>query len=69
MHSGEMTRSTRNRSGVPSEGNLSGLSHAELEKEAARVATRLATPLSPRLSKLFLKKRHAIQAEQARRLD
>ena len=65
----EMPRSTRNRSGVPSEASLSGLSDAELEKEAARVASRLATPLSPLLSKLFLKKRHAIRAEQARRID
>jgi hypothetical protein len=54
---------------VPSEASLSGLSDAELEKEAARVTSRLATPLSSLLSKLFLKKRYAIQAEQARRVD
>jgi hypothetical protein len=62
-----MTRMTRNRSGVPSEASLSSLSDAELEKEAARVAARLTTPLSPLLSKLFLKKRHAIRSEQERR--
>lgn len=67
MHNGEMVRSTRNRSGVPSGASLSGLSNEELESEAARVANRLATPLSPLLLKLFLKRRHAIQAEQARR--
>lgn len=64
-----MARSTRNRSGVPSEASLPKLSDAELEQEAARVASRLATPLSPLLLKLFLKKRHAIQAEQARRVE
>lgn len=69
MQHGGMARSTRNRSGVPSEASLSGVSDTELEKEAARVASRLATPLSPLLSKLFLKRRHAIQAEMARRAD
>jgi hypothetical protein len=62
-----MPRMTRNRSGVPSEASLSGLSDAELEKEAARVANRLSMPLSPIVSKLLHKRRHAIEAEQARR--
>jgi len=63
-----MARATRNRSGVPWEASLSQLSDSELESEAARVKRRLAMPLSPILSKLFLKRRHAIEAEQARRL-
>ena len=64
-----MARSTRNRSGVPSEASLSGLSDGELEREYARVKSRLTTPLSPLVLKLILKKRHAIEAEQARRVD
>jgi len=62
-----MSKTPRNRSGVPSEASLPDLSDAELEMEAARVSARLATPLSAMMSKLLLKKRHAILSEQARR--
>jgi len=62
-----MARSTRNRIGVPSEASLSGLSDGELEREYTRVKSRLATPLFTLVSKLILKKRHATEAEQARR--
>lgn len=64
-----MARLSRNRSGVPSEASLSGLSDGELEMEYARVKSRLMTPLSALVSKLILKKRHAIEAEQARRAN
>ena len=62
-----MPKATRNRSGVPSAGSLSGLTTAELEGEAARVAMRLTMPLSPVVLKLMLKKRHAIDKERERR--
>lgn len=62
-----MSKTSRNRSGVPSEAKLPDLSDAELEKEVARVSARLGTPVSSLVSKLLLKKRHAIQSEQARR--
>jgi hypothetical protein len=62
-----MSKTPRNRSGVPSEANLPDLSNAELEREAARVSARLGTPLWSMVSKLLLKKRHAIESEQARR--
>lgn len=64
-----MSKTPRNRSGVPSEAALSRLPDADLAGEAARVARRLAGPLSPIVSKLLLKRRHAIETEQARRVD
>ena len=62
-----MVRRMRNRSGVPSEASLPELSDAGLEQEAARIAARLAAPLSPIVRKLLLKQRHAVEREQARR--
>ncbi|MBA4001357.1 MAG: hypothetical protein C0461_12280 [Brevundimonas sp.] len=62
-----MSKTSRNRSGVPSDASLPGLSDEELDTEAARVSARLRMPLSPIVSKLLLKKRHAIESEQARR--
>ena len=67
MQYGGMSKAPRNRSGVPSVANLPDLSDAELETGAARVSARLSTPLSSMVSKLLLKKRHAIKSEQARR--
>ncbi|MBB5661144.1 hypothetical protein FHS65_001903 [Brevundimonas halotolerans] len=67
MHYEDMAKTSRNRSGVPSEASLPGLSDAELVREAARVSAKLGTPLSPIVSKLLLKQRHAIESEQARR--
>jgi hypothetical protein len=67
MQYGGMSKPPRNRSGVPSEANLPDLSDAELKTEAARVSALLSTPLSSMVSKLLLKKRHAIESEQARR--
>jgi hypothetical protein len=67
MHYEGMTKTSRNRSGVPLEASLPGLSDAELMSEAERVSAKLCTPLSPIVSKLLLKQRHAIESEQARR--
>ena len=67
MHYEGMSKTPRNRSGVPLEANLPDLSDAELETEAARVSARLRAPMSSIVSKLLLKKRHAIESEQARR--
>lgn len=62
-----MSKTSRNRSSVPPEASLRDLSDAELATEAARVSARLGTPLSPTVSKLLLKRQHAIEREQAPR--
>ena len=67
MQNEDMSKTSRNRSGVPSEASLPALSDAELQAEAARVSARLALPMTPTLSKLLLKQRHAVESEQARR--